>query len=96
VCSSRSFAEKAASRLRGATVSGRDRLARASALLLMQPGGNHSGRELVKWQWLPTFAACTSRCELPPAPDITLRSVSAAMCQKRALDHRYSRDGQRR
>jgi hypothetical protein len=33
---SRSFAEKAASRLRGATVSGRDRLARASALLLMQ------------------------------------------------------------
>jgi hypothetical protein len=36
VCGSRSFAEKATSRLRGATVSGRDRLARASALLLMQ------------------------------------------------------------
>src|SRR5262245_11952217 len=34
LCGSRSFAEKAASRLRGATVSGRDRLARASALAL--------------------------------------------------------------
>ena len=34
LCGSRSFAEKAASRLRGATVSGRDRLARASALSL--------------------------------------------------------------
>jgi hypothetical protein len=38
---SRSFAEKAASRLRGATVSGRDRLARASTLLLMQARHEH-------------------------------------------------------
>jgi hypothetical protein len=50
VCGSRSFAEKAASRLRGATVSGREGSVGegVSALLLMQPGGNHSGRELVK------------------------------------------------
>ena len=41
LCGSRSFAEKAASRLRGATVSGRDRLARASALLLMQAQQEH-------------------------------------------------------
>jgi hypothetical protein len=38
---SRSFAAKAASRLRGTTVSGRDRLARASALLLMQAREEH-------------------------------------------------------
>jgi hypothetical protein len=77
VCASRSFAEKATSRLRGATVSGRDRLAGASAHTLDARREEHARDWGVKADH-PRFDASDF-----PAPTLTF---SVMLSNGRALE----------